>query len=57
VNWGSAEAFFSMGGDGLYVWGSYAATALLMLLEPVLARRRHAQAIQDARDADSDQAE
>ena len=44
MNWHSAEAFFSMGGYGLYVWGSYAVTALFMGLEPLLAVRRHAQA-------------
>ncbi len=27
-----------MGGYGLYVWGSYGVTALLMLVEPWLAR-------------------
>lgn len=44
MNWGSASEFFAMGGYGLYVWGSYIATALLMVIEPILARRRHAQA-------------
>ena len=44
MNWQSAEAFFSMGGYGLYVWGSYAVTALFMGVEPLLAARRHAQA-------------
>jgi len=48
MNWGSAAEFFAMGGYGLYVWGSYAAAAALMLLEPLLARRRHAQARRDA---------
>lgn len=36
--------FFRMGGYGLYVWGSYAVTLLLMLAEPHLARRRHRRA-------------
>ena len=44
MNWGSTSEFFAMGGYGLYVWGSYAVTAALMLLEPVLSARRHAQA-------------
>ncbi len=48
MNWGSASAFFDMGGYGLYVWGSYIACALLMVLEPILAARRHAQARRDA---------
>ena len=44
MNWGSASEFFAMGGYGLYVWGSYIAAAVLMLVEPLLARHRHAQA-------------
>ncbi len=54
MNWGSAAEFFAMGGYGLYVWGSYAAAAALMLLEPLLARRRHAQARRDAALAGTD---
>ena len=41
MNWGSAAEFFAMGGYGLYVWGSFGACALLMILEPILVRRRH----------------
>ena len=48
MNWGSAGEFFAMGGYGLYVWGSYIACALLMVIEPILASRRHARARQDA---------
>ena len=48
MNWGSASAFFEMGGYGLYVWGSYSVCAVLMVLEPILAARRHAQARRDA---------
>jgi heme exporter protein D len=44
MNWNSASEFFAMGGYGLYVWGSYIATALLMVIEPILARGRHARA-------------
>ena len=44
MNWHSASEFFAMGGYGLYVWGSYAVTALFMGIEPVLAARRHAEA-------------
>jgi heme exporter protein D len=44
MNWDGAAGFFAMGGHGLYVWGSYAVTALLMVAEPLLAWRRHAQA-------------
>lgn len=48
MNWGSASEFFAMGGYGLYVWGSYAVTAVLMLIEPVLARRRYRAALHEA---------
>ena len=48
MNWNSAAEFFAMGGYGYYVWASYGATLVLMLVEPVLARRRHAQALREA---------
>jgi heme exporter protein D len=44
MNWNSATEFFAMGGYGLYVWGSYAVTALVMLIEPILAAQRHRRA-------------
>jgi len=40
MQWTSAGEFFAMGGYGFYVWGSFGACALLMLMEPILARRR-----------------
>ena len=46
--WKSFDEFVHMGGYGLYVWGSYAAAAALMLAEPLLARQRHIQALRDA---------
>jgi heme exporter protein D len=49
MNWQSAGDFFAMGGYGLYVWGSYAVTAAVMLLEPLLVRRHHNRAVQAAR--------
>ncbi len=36
----SVAEFFDMGGYALYVWGSFGATALLMILEPILLRQR-----------------
>jgi heme exporter protein D len=48
MNWGSAENFFAMGGYGLYVWGSYAVAALLMVVEPLLAAHRRRRALRDA---------
>ena len=49
MNWKSAADFVHMGGYGVYVWGSYAVTALLMLVEPWLAANRHAKALERAR--------
>jgi heme exporter protein D len=40
VNWESPAAFFAMGGYGLYVWGSFGVCALLMIVEPILAKKR-----------------
>jgi heme exporter protein D len=48
--WGSTEAFFHMGGYGLFVWGSYGLTAALMLVEPVLVARRYIAARRAARE-------
>ncbi|HUG22315.1 heme exporter protein CcmD [Piscinibacter sp.] len=48
MNWGSASAFFEMGGYGLYVWGSYAVTAAAMAIEPWLAVRRRRRAAAEA---------
>jgi heme exporter protein D len=44
MNWGSASEFFAMGGYGLYVWGSYAVCAVVMIVEPLRAAQRHRQA-------------
>lgn len=44
MQWSSPEAFFAMGGYGLYVWGSYAVTALVMGMEVWMAVQRHRQA-------------
>lgn len=38
--------FFDMGGYALYVWGSFGATALVMIAEPILLSRRRKAAIQ-----------
>jgi heme exporter protein D len=41
MNWGSLDAFWHMGGYGLYVWGSYGVTALCLVAEVwLLATRR-----------------
>jgi heme exporter protein D len=41
MTWNSASDFFAMGGYGLYVWGSFGACALALVLEPLLVARRH----------------
>ena len=33
MNWCSASEFFAMGGDALYVWGSYAVTLAVIVTE------------------------
>jgi heme exporter protein D len=48
MNWTSVDNFLHMGGYGLYVWGSYGAALLLMVLEPLLAARRRKRALRDA---------
>ena len=40
MNWGSAGAFFAMGGYAFYVWGSYGVTALFLVLEVVFLMMR-----------------
>ncbi len=44
MNWGSWDNFWMMGGYGLYVWGSYAATFVLLVAEIAMLwlRRREA---------------
>jgi heme exporter protein D len=52
MNWASASEFFAMGGYGLYVWGSYAVAAVVMVAEALLSRRRHRQALAQNRSVD-----
>lgn len=43
MNWASWSDFVAMGGYGLYVWGSFAMCALVLLAEvSLLAARRRA---------------
>ncbi len=48
MNWQSPAEFFSMGGYGLYVWGSFGVSLLLMIAEPWLAVRRRRRALREA---------
>jgi heme exporter protein D len=45
VTWGSWDAFWSMGGYGQYVWGSYAMVAAVVAIEiwQLKSRRRAAE--------------
>ena len=47
--WSSASEFFAMGGYALYVWSAYAVCLVLMLVEPLAARRQREQALREAR--------
>jgi heme exporter protein D len=51
VTWGSWDAFWSMGGYGLYVWGSYAMVAAVVAVEIWLVNSRKRAAAQEARSA------
>ena len=41
MQWHSLSEFIDMGGRGGFVWGAYGTFALVMLVEPLLARWRH----------------
>jgi heme exporter protein D len=45
MHWNSFSDFIHMGGYGLYVWGSYGAALVLMLIEPALAAQRHRRSL------------
>jgi heme exporter protein D len=46
MNWGSFDAFVQMGGYGLYVWGSFGVTLVVMVFDALAAHKRHARAVQ-----------
>ena len=48
MNASSLTEVMALGGYGLYVWGSYAVTLALMLLEPWLVRRHRSRALAQA---------
>ncbi len=45
MNWNSASEFFAMGGYALYVWGSFGVTALALIVEPLLLKKRRSEAL------------
>jgi heme exporter protein D len=49
VSWGGWAEFLEMGGYALYVWGSYAVSAGLIVVEIILLRARR-RAAMDALD-------
>lgn len=51
MHWNSLNEFFHMGGYALYVWGSFGATLLAMLTEPILIRKRRAEILRNLRRA------
>lgn len=40
MQWGSVPEFLAMGGYGLYVWGAYAVTAVVIAAEVITLVRR-----------------
>lgn len=40
MSWNSPADFFAMGGYALYVWGSFIVCVLIMVMEPILAKKR-----------------
>ena len=49
MNWGSVDNFLAMGGYGLYVWGAYAMTLALIVVELVALARRKRNAVKRIR--------
>ena len=45
IYWNSFSDFLHMGGYGVYVWGSFAVTALIMAIEPIVAARNQKSTI------------
>jgi heme exporter protein D len=48
--WDSWDAFWAMGGYGLYVWGSYSVVLICLFLEVVLARAGQRASMQTVRE-------
>ena len=49
MQWNSVSEFFAMGGYALYVWGSFGATALVMLGESLLIQSRRKAVLHELR--------
>ena len=48
MNWSSWDAFWAMGGYGLYVWGSYAVAIAVAAVEIWQLRARRRAAVAEA---------
>lgn len=49
MQWTSLDDFLRMGGYAFYVWGSFGVTALALLMEPLLLRKRRNEALRTIR--------
>lgn len=49
MQWTNLDDFFRMGGYAFYVWGSFGAFALVMLVEPLLLKKRQSLALRAIR--------
>lgn len=45
IHWNSLADFLAMGGYGLYVWGSFGVTALILAIEPLLVAKKNKETI------------
>jgi heme exporter protein D len=54
MNWANSEAFWAMGGYGLYVWGSFGVVAIGLVAEVLMARRASRQIWRNLPDEVSD---
>lgn len=45
MQWASVSDFLSMGGYGLYVWGSYVVMAAVVIIEVMLLRKGRSQTL------------
>ena len=49
MHWNSVSEFFAMGSYGLYVWGSFGLTAVVVIGEVLLLRARRKAILQELR--------
>ena len=45
IYWNSVGEFFAMGGYSFYVWGSFGACALALIVEPLLLAKRRSEVL------------